>query len=264
MQGKEYLLEGCRICKMIRRYDFSAMECNIVCERISPSVMCRGPGSTILVFDDHLWAIYQLEYFQGAFYFINQWTVGREGVVRMCCSEKCHILVLLHVDKLSVTGMDVETGQVAWQQNVLQGNSPKQRTATSGEIAPLPDGTFCFLNGTEILVLDSLTGSTLYTLFDLGSLKGPIWTMSTVSDDKQQKFAFQHGPPDEIQITVYSAPSFQYRVNPHLSLRDINYRSHTINTNTDLTDTVNTNTVDTDTVNPIAPIFRLPIFSQLG
>ena len=245
---------------MIRRYDFSTMECNIVCERISPSVMCLGPGSTILVFDDHLWAIYQLEYLHGAFYFINQWTLGPEGVVRMCCSKKCHILIVLHVDKLGLTGMHLETGQVAWQQNDLQSNSQKQLTSgTSGEIASLPDGTFCFLNGTEILVLDSLTGSIMYTLFDLRDLEGPIWTMAATSDDKQQTFAIQHGKVDEIQITTYSAPSFQYRIDPHLSLRDINYRSEKVNTNT-----INIATVNSNMVDPVTPLFRLPIFPNLA
>ena len=198
------------------------MACNIVCERISASIMCRGPSGTILVFDDDLWAIYQLEYLHGAFYFIDQWPAGPEGIVRMCYSDKCQILVVLHVDELSLTGIHLPTGQVAWRQNDLRSNSPEKHTSTSGEIAPLPDRTFCLLNGTEIIVLDSLTGSIMYALVDLGDLEGPIWTMATMSDDKQQKFAIQHGPVDEIQITVYSAPYFQYKVNPYLPLRDFN------------------------------------------
>ena len=202
---------------MIRSHDFFNIECNIVCERISASIMCKGPAGTILVFDDDLWAIYQLEYLHGAFYFIDQWPVGPEGIVRMCYSDKCQILVVLHVDKFSLTGIHLPTGQVAWRQNDLETPS-----STSGEIGPLPDGTFCLLNGTEIIVLDSLSGSIMYALVDLGDLEGPIWTMATTSDDKQHKFAIQHGTVDEIQITVYSAPYFQYRVNQYLPLRVFN------------------------------------------
>ena len=160
--------------------------------------------------------------------------------------------------------MDLATGQVVWRQNNLQSNSPKQPIATTGEIASLPDGTFCFLNGTEVLVLDSLTGSTMYTLLNLSDLDGPIRTMADTSDDNQQKFAIQHGPVDEIQITTYSVPYFQYRIDPNLSLRDINYRSNTVITNTVNSNAVNLNTVNTNTVNPITSSFRLPIFSQLS
>ena len=51
--GKEYLLEGCIYCKVIRGYEFPETSSSHTPfhKHITPHVMCKGPTDTILLFE---------------------------------------------------------------------------------------------------------------------------------------------------------------------------------------------------------------------
>ena len=54
IERKEYLLEGCAHCKVIRGYEAPETSSNYrtLYEDIVPSVMCQGPMSTVLVLEE--------------------------------------------------------------------------------------------------------------------------------------------------------------------------------------------------------------------
>ena len=54
VDGKEYLLEGCRDCKVIRGYESpeTSPSHKTLCKDVVPSLLCKGPNSTVLVLEE--------------------------------------------------------------------------------------------------------------------------------------------------------------------------------------------------------------------
>ena len=67
IDGRDYLLVGCKACEMIRGYEFPSVMPSVLSEQISPSCMCAGPDGSVLVFDSNLVqnGIKQLRYYKG-------------------------------------------------------------------------------------------------------------------------------------------------------------------------------------------------------
>ena len=115
IHGKDYLLEGCVICKIIRGYEFPQIESKILCEGIFPNAMCKGPDGTILVFDNQDQSLKQMRYCDEQFLLEKEFSVGCADVHSLCLSENCDLVMALHCRRKTLTGFHFPSGQVAWQ-----------------------------------------------------------------------------------------------------------------------------------------------------
>ena len=198
MQAKEYLLEGCTICKVIRRYEFSettSIMVDILCENITPTFMCRGPDGTILVFDEEKGFIVQLQYFRETFHQHNSLFMDPEYVAGMCYTDVGGIVVVLERrDGVVITGVSLVTGQVAWQLS---------KSEFASEILTLPDGNICVVvNYSRFFVLDPAKRAIVNSLVDPGSL-GRIWRVATHSGCEYNSLAILHNALEQTLVTSY-------------------------------------------------------------
>ena len=91
---KEYLLEGCRYCRMIRGYESpETSSCNkIFYKDIAPDTMCKGPNNTLLVLENN--SIKQLHFSEGHFNLTEQFPYELEDVHNMCYCKNYGIIIL--------------------------------------------------------------------------------------------------------------------------------------------------------------------------
>ena len=165
IQGKEYMLEGCAICEIIRAYEFPKIERKILCEDISPDAMCGGPGGTILVFNagQRIQSIKQLSFCDGQFLLQKEFYVACTDARRLCFSENSSIVIVLHNLK-TLTGFHFPTGQVAWQHSEIKLKCSPEVLTDYQHILTLPDGRVCVFTHKEIFALNPVDGTILYML----------------------------------------------------------------------------------------------------
>ena len=183
IHGKEYLLEGCTVCEMIRGYVFSLSKCKILCSCVSPKSMCKGPDGTILVFDRIQKNIKQLRFSKGQLHLAEQFSAELEEVCGLCHSDKLGLAILLHCDGKAITGISLATGKIAWQHTEIRlGSSPQGLNLYDGVM--LPDGTVCVFSYREIFALDPMDGTILCQLLDLKD-KDIIWAVTACQKGNQ-------------------------------------------------------------------------------
>ena len=216
INGKEYLLEGCSICKVIRGYNLPQIESKIFCEGISPDAMCQGPDGTILVFDSEIKSLKQLGYCDGQFLLVKQFPVERVDVHSLCFVDG--IVIVIYRDLKTLTGFHFPSRQVAWQHNYSQLDSSSQFTTIFQQILTLPDGRVCIFTIDEVFALNPVDGTILYKL-DLLSFQGSsIRTVATCCNGNQQKLAICTYP---MTVSVYDVPYEVSEISSFLPLKDI-------------------------------------------
>ena len=218
IQGKEYMLEGCAMCEMIRGYEFPQIERKILCEGISPDAMCKGPGGTILVFNagQRIQSIKQLSFCNGQFLPQKEIYVACADIRRLCFSENSSIVIVLH-NRKTLTGFHFPTGQVAWQHSEIQLRSSSGVLTDFQHILTLPDGRVCVFTHKEIFALNPFDGTILYMLHRFEK-PGVITAATTSYNGKQQKLAVCTFP---MTLSVYDVPFGPHNVTHFLPLKDI-------------------------------------------
>ena len=203
MEGKEYLLEGCRDCKVICSYESpeTSSSYKTLCKDIVPYVMCQGPNNTVLVLDEKN-TIKQLCFSGGRFNLVHKFSNELENVITMCYCEKNGIIVMIHTDKKSLTGVTLATEEVVWKHTEIQFGSPAKILSYFTDVFTISDGSICIFNLDELFVLDSKDGTIKYKLFHYKGL-GWIWSIATSNIGFQQRFAFHHGKLKQTQISLY-------------------------------------------------------------
>ena len=204
MEGKEYLLEGCKVCEVVRCYESpeTSSGYKTLCEDVVPYVMCQGPNNTVLVFEEKN-IIKQLRFSEGNLNLANKLSLELEDVANMCYCEKNGIVVVIQQDQKTFTGVALATGEVVWKHTKIKFGSPAKDLDYFRDVVTIPDGRICISTLQGLFVLDSKDGSIKYQLFDL-EFRGIIWCTATCNNGYQQRLAIDHGHHGEVeQISVY-------------------------------------------------------------
>ena len=208
MEGKEYLLEGCTVCRVIRSYESPEISSSYktLYKDIYPSIMCQGPINTVLVLEDND-SITQLRFSEGHFKIANIFSNEIKDIRNMCYCERNGIVVMVHINQnhqKTLTGVALATGEVVWKHTAIQFGFPPNVL----DCFRIPDGRICIDNLGKLFVLDTKDGSIKYKFFDL-EIRGSIWSVATCCSGYQQRLAFQHGKLNRSnveQISVYISP----------------------------------------------------------
>ena len=197
IKEKEYLLQGCIVCKIIRGYESpeTSSSYKIFYEHIVPDAMCKGPNGTIFVLENN--SIKQLSFSQDHFNLIETFSYQLE-INNICYCEKYGIVVVLHNDRKSLTGVKLATGDVAWKHTIC---SSAEVLGCIEDVFTIPDGRICILDLAKLFVLDPKDGTIKYKLFHSEGL-GYIWGIATCIIGLHQRFAIQHGGLEQTQISV--------------------------------------------------------------
>ena len=217
---QEIILEGCTSCKMIYTYKITENERTVVCEQISPKIMSVGLDGSILIFDEEEKSIQQLHISDNKqFEIAKQFRNFPHGVAALCYSRNSKVITILHSDKKTLTGIDIDTGRTVWH---CAGISRRSSDGTAREIqhiCALPDGTVCVFNYREILALSPTDGTILCSLLVLKD-PGIIWAAATslsTTVNQAQKLAFAH----DNEISVYDFPLYSLEASLNLPLHDV-------------------------------------------
>ena len=202
MEGKEYLLEGCKLCKVIRGYESPEISSNYktLYEDAVPSVMCQGPMSTVLVLEE-INSIKQLLFSEGRFNLVNEFPNELENIRIMCYCEKNEIVVALHKNQKTLTGIALATGEVVWKHTEIQFGSPTKVSDYCYGVFIISNERICIFNLRELFVLDPKDGTIKTKIFSFEG-SGWIWNIATRNNGLQQIFAFQHGSSEQTEISL--------------------------------------------------------------
>ena len=114
------------MCEIIRSYVYFLSKSKVLCSRVSPKSMCKGPNGTILVFDRIQKNIKQLHFSQGQLHLAEQFSAELKEVCGLCYSDKLGLAILLHCDGKAITGISLATGKIALQHTEIRlGSSPQ-------------------------------------------------------------------------------------------------------------------------------------------
>ena len=220
IQGKEYLLEGCPICEIIRAYEFPQIESKILCEEISPGAMCKGPNGTILVFDNTQKSLKQLRYCEGKLLRVKQFHVDHTDVycIHSCFSENCDTVIVLDRLRKTLTGFHLPSEQVAWQHNEIELGSSSPVLTDVQHILTLPDKRVCVFTTHEVFALNPVDGTMLYTLHPFQESCIFLQSAATYYNRNQQKLAIFNYPGT---LSVFDVPFQPSEVTDFLLLKDI-------------------------------------------
>ena len=204
IEGKEHLLVGCMHCKVIRGYESpeTSSSYKTLHRDIVPYVMCQGPNNTVLVLDEKNF-IKQFRFSEGYLNLAYKLSLELESFENMCYCEKNGIIVAVHQNRKTVTGVALATGEVVWKHTEIKFGSPAKDLDYFRDVFTILGGRICISSLRELFVLDSKDGSIKYELFCLEG-RGCISSIATCNNGFQQRFAIQHGEPFEVeQISVY-------------------------------------------------------------
>ena len=206
-EGKEYLLEGCTYytCMAIRGYESpeTSSSSKVFYEHMAPdAMMCKGPTGTIFLVEKK--SVKQLRYSAGKFHLSGEFSCELEYVNEICYYEKYGIVVVLHEDCKTLTGVILATGQVAWKRTKIQFGSPAKVLDYFKDVLIIPDGRVCIFTLWKLFLLDPKTGTIVCELLDFTSSRC-IRKIATRRNGFQQRFAIQHSNHsiDKIQISVF-------------------------------------------------------------
>ena len=140
VDGKEYLLEGCRLCRVIQGYDSpeTSSSYKIFCAGIAPNAMCKGSNGTILI-------SYELE-----------------NVYKIYYCEKHEIAVLLHIDRKTLTGVALAAGKIVWEKTEEELGVTVPNSVRN--VLTILDGRVCIFSLWNLLVLDLEHGTIYYRI----------------------------------------------------------------------------------------------------
>ena len=203
IEGKEYLLEGCIGCKVIRSYESpeTSSSYKTLCKDVVPMVMCKGPNNTVLILEEKN-SIKQFRFSEGYLNRANKFSVELENVKKMCYCEKNGIVVVIQHGHKTPTGVALATGEVVWKHTEIQFGSPAKDLDDLADVFTFPDGSICIHNLRELFVLDSKDGNIKCKLFQLEG-HGYIWCIAICNNGFQQRFAFHHVGLVQTQISLY-------------------------------------------------------------
>ena len=214
IDGKEYLLVGCMYCKVICGYQSPETTSSNntllhLYKDIVPSVMCQGPNNTVLVFEEEN-SIKQLRFSEGHFDLARAFRISVQNIMNMCYCEESGIVVMVHNDRKTLTGVALASGEVVWKHTEIQFGSPAEVLNGFKDVFTIPDGRICIINLRELLVLDSKDGSIKDKLFHLEGTEC-IWSIAICNNGFHQRFAFHHGGLDQTQISLCKFTFFSGR-----------------------------------------------------
>ena len=204
VEGKEYLLESCTFCRVIRGYESpeTSSSCKIFYEHTEHiAMMCKGPTGTLLLVEKK--SIKQLRYSEEKFHLASEFSIKLEEVQDVCYYEKYGIVVVLHEDRETLTGVVLATGQTAWRTKIHYG-SPAKFLAHLKNVLIIPDGRVCIFNSRKLVVMDPKNGTIMYELLDFTN-SGNIRKIVARTNGFQQIFAVHHrkGPLEETEISIF-------------------------------------------------------------
>ena len=214
IHGRDYLLESCTTCEMIRGYEFPQTESKILCEGIFANAMCNGPDGTILVLHSEQKVIKQFNFSQGQFHLAEQFSMEFLDPHSLCYSDP--FAILLHNDKETFTGTNLGTGEVTWQNTEIQLSSPTHVPKKLRDIVTLPDGRICIYTQKEIFAVDPKDGTVLCHLLrlkDEGIIRG---VAASLNNNLQILAIAQY-----TEISVYQIPFQPCKTYHYLALQDI-------------------------------------------
>ena len=199
---KTYLLEGCEYCEVIQGYILPEIscDCKTFCETIKPNVMCEGPKNSILVLENRK-SIRQLG-FSGGKLHPNEFSFDSDNVEDMGFSEKDGIVLLLHQDKKSLTGIHLQSRDVIWNSE-LQFSSLVESPGDISNIFTIADGRVCIVTLRKVFVIDPEKGTVMYQLFEYND-EGFLWRIATCYNGHQQRLAVKSGSvKEEGKVSLY-------------------------------------------------------------
>ena len=187
--GKEYLLEGCTLCEVIRGYELTETTHNFktFCENVIPDVMCKGPDSTILVLENNK-SVKQLRFSEGKFH-PGEFSFESNDVRDITFSGRHNIVLLLHQDKKNLTGIHIQTREVLLNSE-LQFHPLRRASEGIFNIFTLADGRVCIVTVLKTFVIDPRTGTVKYQLYSKShSPEGLLWTIASCYNGNQQRLS---------------------------------------------------------------------------
>ena len=142
------------------------------------------------VLDDEK-SIKQLRYSEDKFHLVDQFSFDLENIDNMCYYERYGIVIVLHRDWRTLTGIMLATGQVVWKHTEVQYRNPPNVSDPVTldyfqDVLTIPDGRICVLNLWKLFVLDAKDGTIRYELLDVTG-SGSIWKIATRTNGFQQK-----------------------------------------------------------------------------
>ena len=149
--GKQYLLESCTGCRVIRAHKIPINSAPISYEQITPKLMCKGPQDTVLVLDETNKSITQLFFFAGKIQCYRGLFFNRMHASEMWYSDKHGHLIIMD-DEFATTGLKLETGEVIWQHR-------KCERPYSASPFTIPDERICSISSEKLTVVDLKDGT---------------------------------------------------------------------------------------------------------
>ena len=204
IEGKEYLLEGCPICQVIRSYQLLQADntSTILKEDIRPHCLFKGPEETVLVFDKENSSILKMNQSEGQFRLLGHIKVVLEDVQGLCYCSRYDIVIALHSDGKGITGIQLATGQVAWQHSEIQFDSSPCVVDQINGIVTLPDDRVCLFDDNKLYALNPEDGTIISTVLNQENF-WRIWAVSTYNIDNHKKLAIAHSEMEQDIVSIY-------------------------------------------------------------
>ena len=221
VNGREYLLEGCKICRVIRKYELPAFQSKILCKGVSMGPMCQGPGKTIFILAYN--TIKQLCYRIGQSHITNKSHSTTKSILRSSehypwtpCPLIAYVTLLKETSYCCMTtersgGSTPNQDRPPGAQNSTLPHQPHRGGNDLRDVLVLPDGTVYAFTHKEMISMDATDGATIQTLLNCRNLD-VIWAVSASRD--RNNFAISQTS----QISVYEVP---FQAHRRLILRQI-------------------------------------------
>ena len=199
--SRQDVLENCFRCQMFRHYDVITHNAiDAICDRssgnIRPNAMCKGPNSTLIVYDRLSGSILQFTFSVSGLCNKRLVCEQESRVSSMTYNDHNGIVVLLSgsSDAIKVKGINIATGEAIWRRQSVPGSSH----VCSGNTAIFVSGY-----GNDVTILDAADGFYLGTILASEHL-GHIY--KAVCSEEKNKLAILHRDKDkgDKKITCYS------------------------------------------------------------
>ena len=159
-EGQGYLVEGCCVCDVAKSYEFHQFVSTDQTDgQITSGVMCMRSGKTVLVYNREQRSITELLHCEKQFQVGAQYFIGMGDVLGICYSTEYDVMIVLHRDRKTISGLHLGTGDVAWQHTNIRCGSSQQVINNIQDVFTLPDRRVCIFCDNSLHALNPKDGT---------------------------------------------------------------------------------------------------------